>query len=345
MSNRGNINYKYLRRRQSWFRRNLALVLVCAGAVVLLAVGITVGVLFASGTIKFPGNSGSENQAAESVTEPETREVVWIDDKEPEQTKAVTYTPPASAAYPYMIQVNRALNCVTVYGIDSNNAYTIPVKAFACSCGKTGSDTILGQNMTTSSHTEWRITETGTYGHYTIGISGNYYFQSVPYTTATHNTLVTEEFNKLGESASLGGVRMSTADVKWIYDNCKAGTKVTIYDDATTPGPLGKPETIKIPVSSPNAKWDPTDPDSANPWLLASAEVKGASDITTRIGEKVDIMKGITAVDTCGNDITSKIITIGRYTFDQEGTYNITYKVTDAIGSTKEVTVKLNVTK
>ena len=43
--------------------------------------------------------------------------MVWIDDKEP-ASKVVSYTPPADAALPYFIKVNRAANCVTVYGID-----------------------------------------------------------------------------------------------------------------------------------------------------------------------------------------------------------------------------------
>ena len=346
---KGNINYKYLRRRKNWFVRNLPLVIISVAAIILLAVGIVVGVLFGTGKIGKGTNSSASNQNSANedngAVEDQTREIVWIDNKEPEQEKAVVYTPPANVTYPYFIKVNRAMNCVTVYGIDDQGKYTIPVKAFACSCGRAGHETILGESMATLNRSEWRLMVDGTFGHFAVDISGDYLFHSVPYTAATHNSLETEEFNKLGDYASLGCVRMSVGDVKWIYDNCKVGTKVTIYDDATTPGPLGKPETIKIPVDSPNARWDPTDPDPANPWLLASAEVKGASDITTRIGEKVDIMKGITAVDTCGNDITSKIITIGRYTFDQEGTYNITYKVTDAIGSTKEVTVKLNVTK
>ena len=85
--------------------------------------------------------------------------------------------------------------------------------------------------------------------------------------SATGSSLETEEYNKLGSVASLGCIRMAVRDVKWIYDNCPAGTKVTIYDDAANPGPLGKPESIKIPVNSPNAGWDPTDTDPANPWL------------------------------------------------------------------------------
>ena len=39
------------------------------------------------------------------------------------------------------------------------------------------------------------------------------------------------------------------------------------------------------------------------------------------------------------------VLTVGRYTFDQTGTYDIKYEVTDAIGSHDEVTVKLMVTE
>ena len=167
----------------------------------------------------------------------------------------------------------------------------------------------------------------------------------MPYTIQSNDSLETDQFNKLGSPASLGCVRLNVANVKWIYDNCPAGTKVTIYDDAANPGPLGKPETIKIPVNSPNAGWDPTDPNPNNPWLKSKATIEGAKNITTKAGQKVDIKAGVTAKDTCGNDITSKMVTVGRYTFDQAGEYTIKYKVTDAIGSVAEVSVKLTVTE
>ncbi len=38
-------------------------------------------------------------------------------------------------------------------------------------------------------------------------------------------------------------------------------------------------------------------------------------------------------------------MTVGRYTFDQTGIYDIKYEVTDSIGSHDEVTVKLTVTE
>ena len=43
---KGNINYKYLRRRTSWFRRNLPLVIIIAVvAVVIISGSITAGIM------------------------------------------------------------------------------------------------------------------------------------------------------------------------------------------------------------------------------------------------------------------------------------------------------------
>lgn len=44
---------------------------------------------------------------------------------------------------PYKIMVNRAANCVTVYGKDAAGEYTVPVRAFVCSCGREGHETPL----------------------------------------------------------------------------------------------------------------------------------------------------------------------------------------------------------
>ena len=79
------------------------------------------------------------------------------------------------------------------------------------------------------------------------------------------SALCTEKYNKLGQQASMGCVRLTVEDAKWIADNCPSGTTVEIYED-DDPGPLGKPEAAHIDTDSPNKGWDPTDPDVANPW-------------------------------------------------------------------------------
>lgn len=348
---RGNINYKYLRRRKNWFQRNWQAVLIYAVLILIVLGAVAFAVIKFTPLGKNLGgasNNSSQPQAIQEdnnhqETETETKNVTWVDLKEPE-SKEVTYTAPEGVEFPYKIKVNRAANCVTVYGIDTEGQYTIPVKAFAASCGREGEETITGENYKLSDQYVWRLMVDKTYGHYAYRINGGYLFHSVPYLTASNDSLETEEYNKLGSFASLGCVRMCVRDVLWLYENCPVGTKVDIYDDAANPGPLGKPESIKIPLDSPNAGWDPTDPDERNPWLKESAKIAGTKDITVKVGEAVNLLEGVTATDTCGNTITEKIIVIGRYTTDQAGEYAIQYKVTDAVGSTAKAEIKLTVT-
>lgn len=49
MSKKGNINYKYLRRRKNWFMRNLPLVIILAVVFLLATVGIVCAILYAMG--------------------------------------------------------------------------------------------------------------------------------------------------------------------------------------------------------------------------------------------------------------------------------------------------------
>jgi len=63
----------------------------------------------------------------------------------------------------------------------------------------------------------------------------------------------------------MGCIRLTVEDAKWIYDNCKSGTTVEFYT-SEDPGPLGKPDAIKITEHEEYRGWDPTDPNENNPW-------------------------------------------------------------------------------
>ena len=174
---------------------------------------------------------------------------------------------------PYYIMVNRAQSTVTVYGLDSSGYYTVPVKAMICSTGRKGHATPIG-TYTLGGKWTWVHMLDGSYGQYVSQIKGNILFHSVCYNKKDPSTLITEEYNGLGAPASLGCVRLQTADAKWIYDNCARGTKITVYD-GTTPGPLGKPARLVDHISPEQANgWDPTDPRKGNPWhaILAAAQ-------------------------------------------------------------------------
>ena len=240
---------------------------------------------------------------------------------------------------PYFIKVNRSQNCVTVYTYDKNGEYTVPVRAMICSTG-VNKATVLGDDFYIYYKQEWNPLFNDVYGHYVSGFYGDYLFHSVPYEDASADTLETEEFNKLGDEGSLGCVRMETADVKWIYDNCPENTPVTVYDD-DNPGPLGKPEAIKI--TDHTCDWDPTDDDPQNPYATKTPEIHGASDLTITKGETADLLEGVTAVDTCSNDITDKISVTGNVLTDKVGTYKLTYSVEDTMHRTKRIDVTVKV--
>ena len=172
----------------------------------------------------------------------------------------------ASNGRPYYIMVDRTANMVTVYGLDAAGYYTVPAKVMVCSVGRSGSPTPAGNFSVTGYKRTWLHMVDGSYGQYATQFYGNYLFHSVCYSKADPSTLITDEYNMLGEPASLGCVRLQTADAKWIYDNCAAGTRVTIYD-GSDPSPLDKPDTMVSEITPEmDNGWDPTDPRENNPW-------------------------------------------------------------------------------
>ena len=112
---------------------------------------------------------------------------------------------------------------------------------------------------------KWRGLQGDVYGQYASQIVGNILFHSVPYTKQDKSALEWWEYDKLGTKASLGCIRLTVQDAKWIYENCQAGTQVEFYY-SSDPGPLGKPTAKKISGYEELRNWDPTDPDPNNPW-------------------------------------------------------------------------------
>lgn len=157
----------------------------------------------------------------------------------------------------YSITVNCGSNVVTVYKDG------VPYKSMICSTG-TATPTSGTYNLSAARYL-WGKLYGGVYGQYTIRITGNILFHSVPYTEEFNPaSLEYWEYDKLGTSASAGCVRLKAEDAKWIWEHCKGGTEVTFLNNSDE-GPLGKPTALKI-TGSINQNWDPTDSDSKNPW-------------------------------------------------------------------------------
>lgn len=173
---------------------------------------------------------------------------------------------PAADQPDYEIRVNRALNYTVVYAQDeATEEFTVPVIEFANSTG-VNDGTPVGTYQVTKKH-RWQTMFGGVYTQYAVRFMKHIMFHSPYYTRRNNNsTLNWVQYNKLGQQASSGCVREATVDSKWLYDHCKIGTPVIVYDDPDDPGPFAMPRTVTIPEDSPYRGWDPTDPDPDNPW-------------------------------------------------------------------------------
>lgn len=164
---------------------------------------------------------------------------------------------------PYVVEVIRNQSTTIVYGKDANGEYTNIVGVFPCSPGA-GNNTPVG-TFYSRRGVEWGGLFGNVYGQYSTVITGHVLFHSVPYYSTNKDALIWEYYNKLGTKVSMGCIRLTVRDAKWLFDNCPSGTMIKIYD-GDLPAGISKPEAQKIDGNDPRRGWDPTDPDPANPW-------------------------------------------------------------------------------
>ena len=258
----------------------------------------------------------------------------------------------SAAQTKYWIKVNKQANVATVYKL-TKGKYK-PIKAFLVSCG--GSNTPSGTFYTPAKY-RWQTLMGPSYGQYCTRIHGGILFHSVWYYSHSKASQSTVQFNKLGKTASHGCVRLSVADAKWIYDNCKLGTKVTIYS-SKNPGPLGKPKPIKVSTSR-SMYWDPTDPDKNNPYRKVKPTIKISSKKkkTVEYGKSYSVKSHVTAKDNVTKkSLTKKVkYSVTKYNAEKKkyykakfstkslGTYKIKYSVKSALGKSASKTIKVEV--
>lgn len=230
---------------------------------------------------------------------------------------------------PYLLQVNKTQNCITVYKKGSNNKYNEPVKSMICSVGF---DTPEGE-FTTSDKYEWKIVNGNVWSQYATRVVGNVLIHSMPYASNAKDTLLAKYYNQLGSTLSAGCIRVSAKDAKWIMENCPAGTKVHIYKSDSAE-PLDRPQAIVVPE---DAQWDPTDPDSANPYHGVSIGFEGVeAKKTVERGTQINYMDGISIKDTCQNDLSSEVKVQSKVEPFKIGSYEVQYYAEDAAGKTAQ---------
>ena len=207
----------------------------------------------------------------------------------------------------FYLELNRAAGVVTVYAYDSQRrSYCIPVKAFTVSVGRNISSNAgasgLNVNSSFTPLGRFSISYNGAVAKYSLKpmyepdgsivyarwashVVGNVYFHAIAVGRQSHTALNPYTYNRLGSPASAGCIRMTVADAKWIYDYVSVGSEVRILKGSSgTPGPFGKPKTIKV---SSSIHYDPTDPAISNARKKRDYNAGRISGYMTKSGKKV----------------------------------------------------------
>lgn len=139
---------------------------------------------------------------------------------------------PEPTPVPFAITVDVNNQVTTVYGRDENGDYTVVVRQMLCSTGTRKNPSDIGTFTLNGRTARWcYFTEWGSHAQYWTRINSSIAFHSVIYNTVNTMDLSVKSYKNLGKRASHGCIRLTVADAKWIYNNCGAGTVVTIRDD------------------------------------------------------------------------------------------------------------------
>ncbi len=172
---------------------------------------------------------------------------------------------PEPVPYALEVDVNNQVVKVWRYNAETDD-YDILDRAFLCSTGTKSNPSELGQFVLTGRRARWCEFPKwgGGKAQYWVRINSDIAFHSVLYSANDEMSLKVSSLNNLGKRGSHGCIRLTVADAKWVYNNCRGGTVVTIHEDAAAdpelraaiqPGSLDKsvmlPKTTPAPTAAP----------------------------------------------------------------------------------------------
>ncbi len=155
----------------------------------------------------------------------------------------------------YFIIVDVRNQIVSVWGLDEENEYRVPIRYMLCSSGNRSTPTPVGRHVLNGRKSRWcYFPKWGDWARYWTRINPQVAFHSPIHREADASTLKENTYKMLGNRASHGCVRLSNADAKWIYDNVEAGTVVWVREDMETNQELKDALKAEKPPTSKSAK-------------------------------------------------------------------------------------------
>jgi len=179
----------------------------------------------------FQGHNGL---IADGIAGRETQELLFSENALPASSAPRPSPTPVPTKYTLMVDV--ANQIVRAYTYDEHGEYTVLVREMICSTGTKKNPTPLGTTIMPKKRARWGYFPTwDSHAQYLTRIDAANAFHSVLYSAADERTLSVKSFEDLGSRASHGCVRLYVSDAKWIYDNCQAGTIITVYEGEYDP--------------------------------------------------------------------------------------------------------------
>lgn len=221
---------------------------------------------------------------------------------------SATAAPPTPV--PYFVEVDVANQVTKVFTLDDKGEYTVLHKAFICSTGTKGypSDvgvwTLTGRRALWAHFPKWG----GGTAQYWTKINENIAFHSVMFRDYDPMQLVESSYKNLGTRASHGCIRLTVADAKWIYENCREGVKVWIHEDG-----------VSDPELTYSLKPGSINPDTMRNYVTPTPTVKPTYD-SHNPPEKIRQM----TVGSSGADVywvQMRLTELGYYSGSVTGTY------------------------
>lgn len=172
--------------------------------------------------------------ASDGIAGRETQEAPFSEDAVPASATPRPSPTPEPAQYTLMVDVTNQIT--SAYTYDENGEYTVLVREMICSTGTKSNPTPLGTTIMPQKRARWGYFPTwDSHAQYLTRIDSANAFHSVLYSAPDESTLSVKSFEALGTRASHGCVRLYVSDAKWIYDNCKAGTIITVFEGEYDP--------------------------------------------------------------------------------------------------------------